>query len=236
MIYEPPKHILLRRHTDAITDADLAFLQSALFRQLRDVAGYYDLRPPGVTLVRPDAEIPSSEAVGIDFVDDDGLGGSVAHHGFMPGANFPWSLVGVREASNWTMAASHEAIEMFLNVRLDRFVTAPDGARWPYEVCDMVEGYGYPVSVELFDQVRDVQLSNYVLPPFWGEPSDLLRGAWPYDYLGVLNGPFSVGPGGYALVDVGGTLVELGSSKRHGPDVAKRGRSRVEAIRSARLQ
>lgn len=231
MTYEPPRHILLRRHTDAITDADLAFFQRALFLQLRDVAEYYGLRPPGVTLVRTDAEIPSSEAVGIDFVDDDGLTSSVAHHGFLPGANYPWSLVGVKEASNWTEAGSHEGIEMTLNVRLDQFVIAPDGARWPKEASDMVEGYGYPAYVDLFGEGRNVQLSNYVLPSFWQKD-----GRWPFDYLGLLDGPFSVAPGGYALVDVGGTLVELGSSKRHGPDVPRRARSRVEAIRALRVQ
>lgn len=229
MSYEPPRHILLRRHTAAISDADLAFLQRALFLQLRDAAEYYELPPPGVTLVRTDAEIPTTEAVGIDFVDDDGLGASVAHHGFMKAGNFPWSLVGVKEASQWTTAASHEALEMFLNVRLERWVTAPDGGRWPFEVADMVEGYGYPLQVDLFGKARSVQLSNYVLPSFWRAD-----GKWPYDFLGMLGGPFSVAPGGYALVDVGGRVVEIGSSRRHGPGVRKRARSRVEALRMSR--
>jgi hypothetical protein len=206
--YVPPRHILLRRHTDSISNVDLIFFERALQRQLNDVAKYYELRPPGVSVVPPEALIPVSEAVGIDFLDDDGVEGAAAHHGWMPLAMFPWSLVGVKEARSWTMAGSHEAIEMFLNLRLDRWATAPNGDRWPYETADAVEAHGYPVGVEMWGHVRDMLMSNYVLPSFWQAD-----GKWPFDFLGVLTEPFSLAEGGYARLERGGQLISIGGSR-----------------------
>lgn len=221
--YAPPKHIILRRHTDAITDGDLVFLQLALQRQLRDVAKAYKLKPPGVTLVTPDAEIPTTEAVGLDFVDDDGLDGAIGHHGWLPGADFPWALVGCKESPMWTVTASHEACEYFMNLRLDRYVVGPEDWRWPMEICDMVEDHYYPVSVTVLGQSRDVMLSDWVLPSFWDA-----NGRYPYDQMRVLRQPFDVAEGGYALVERNGYLVSVGSSERR---ARKRATSRVEWLR-----
>lgn len=220
--HPPPAHILLRRHTDAIDDKDLAFLERALTRQLRDCAEAYGLPAPGVSVVTPDTVLPTSEAVGIDFTDNDGLEWAIAHHGWSELAKFPWSLVGVKEAWSWTQAASHEALEMLCNLRLDRWETAPDGLRWPYEICDAVESYSYLVKVEMFGETRDVRLSDYVVPNFWRGGS-----SYPWDYLGMLEGPFSVAPGGYALVESGGKQVQIGSTRRQRP----RAGSRVGRIR-----
>lgn len=205
--YVPPRHLLLRRHTDSITNADLVFFERALQRQINEVAKHYGLRPPGVSVVSPETLIPVAEAVGIDFVDDDGVAGAVAHHGWMPFAMFPWSLVGVKEARSWTMAGSHEAIEMTLNLRLDRWATAPNGDVWPYETADAVEADGYPIGVEIYGQVRDLLMSNYVLPSFWEAD-----GKWPYDFLGVLQAPFSIAEGGYAKIEREGQLISIGAS------------------------
>lgn len=232
LLYEPPRHLLLRRHTDAITDKDMVFLERALHHQLRDCADYYGLRPPGVSVVTPETVLPQNEAVGIDFVDDDGLEAAVAHHGYSEGAKYAWSLIGVKETWSWTQAASHEAIEMLLNWKLDQWVTAPDGARWPREACDPVEAYGYPMTVNLpFGESRDVQLSDFVVPSFWDA-----RGRWAYDYLGMLGAPFTVAPGGYALVEHDGAMVEVGGSVVVGGSrrAKVRATSRARALRAPR--
>jgi hypothetical protein len=226
MAYITPHHIILRRHTDAISNKDLAFLERALQHQLNECAWYYEVPRPGVTVVSPDTMIPTEEAVGIDFVDNDGIAEAVAHHGWNPGAKFPWSLIGVKEAWSWTLAASHEALEMFLNVRLDRWAVAPDGTRWPVEVADPVESYKYEVNVEMFGESRSIALSDYVLPSFWRPES-----TGPLDFLGLLRAPFSVAPGGYALVEREGQVVELGGSKRHGPDARPRAVTRLSRVR-----
>jgi len=224
--YQPPRHILLRRHTDAITDRDLAYLERALAEQLREAAAAYGLEPPGVTLVTEDTHLPTDEAVGIDFVDDDGLPDGVAHHGWNQRANFAWSLIGCREAERWTVAASHEALEYLVNLRLDQWVDDPDG-RWPKEICDAVEADSYEITVELFGAKRAIAVSNYVLPAWWslGMPG-------PYDRMSRVLVPFGLTFGGYALVERNGVLVDLDrGSTRHGPSAPARATSRVDEIR-----
>lgn len=214
LTYEPPRHFLLRRQTDAITDEDVVFLERALARQLRDCAYFYGLPAPGVSYVAPDTHLPESEAVGIDLVDDDGVAAAIAHHGYAPGARHAWALVGVRETPEWTVAASHEALEALVNLHLDRWADAPDGDRWAYEICDPVQAQSYPMGVEVMGEERVVRLSNYVLPAFWGQPQ--LEAPELYDYLSTLPGRFILAPGGYAVVERDGQRTELGAGARRG--------------------
>ena len=210
MTYSPPRHILLRRRTDAVSDEDVVYFERALGNQLRDAAHFYGLPAPGVTYVPADTSL-GSEAVAIDLVDDDGRDAAIAHHGWMPGAQFAWSLVGVRETPDWTVAASHEALEYLCNLRLDRWVKGPGGL-WAYEICDPVQADSYPVAIEMMDRMRVVRLSNYVMPAFWGEPNGMGVGAGDvYDYLGRLKGPWTLAPGGYAVVQSDGQRTELGA-------------------------
>lgn len=199
---------MIRRRTDAIDDTDLAFVEKALAIQLREAAAAYGLAPPGVTFCGENAIVSSAEAAGMDFMDEDGIDGAVAHHGYYAG--FPWSLIGVRETQYWTMAASHEALEYLVNLRLDQWAAGPDGTRWPMEIADPVESDAYMIRVEIMGTFRDVQVSNYVLPAFWREGS-----AGPWDRMGVLDGPFTIAPGGYAVIEEDGAITDRGSSARH---------------------
>lgn len=236
MAYVPPKHILLRRQTNAITDRDLAFLEQALTVQLIEVAEAYGLSVPGVSLVTPDTHLPSTEAVGIDFVDDDGQPGSAGHHGWSEAAKFPWALVGVKEAWSWEQAASHEALEPLVNLYLDQWVETWSGpmARaefWAKEICDPVEEDSYWIPCQLFGERRNVRVSNWVTPAYWsGSP------VGPWDKLGKLSASFTLSAGGYALVRSGGVIHDLGAARslRHGTQAKARPASRVAQIRSAR--
>jgi hypothetical protein len=207
--YSPPKHIVIRRRTDAITDGDLAFVEKALAIQLREAAAHYGLAPPGVTFCGESAVVASTEAAGMDFVDEDGTALGVAHHGYVAG--FPWSLIGVRETDYWTMAASHEALEYLCNLRLDQWVRGPGNTLWPKEIADPVESDAYNIEVEIFGEKRQVQVSNYVLPAYW----DASNKTGPWDRQGVLRGPFTIAPGGYAVVEEDWKIREVGASIRH---------------------
>lgn len=209
MSYTPPVHILLRRRTELIDDEAMAFLEKALAVQLREVAEAYGWDPPGVTFSSLSAIVPSAEAAGIDFMDDDGVPEAIAHHGYYAG--FPWSIIGVGETYSWTGAASHEAVELAGNLRLDQWALGPNGTRWPKELADPVESDSYPIDVEIFGTRRTVEVSNYVLPAYWKEGSN-----GPWDRLGTLKGPFTIAPGGYAVVENDeGEIVQFGASKRH---------------------
>lgn len=223
MNYQPPRHIMLRRRTELIGDEDMAFLEKALAIQLREAAEHYELDPPGLTFCSEHAIVSSVEAAGMDFLDDDGVPQAVAHHGYFAG--FPWSMVGVGETFNWTAAASHEALEYLCNLRLDQWVIGPEGTRWPKEIADPVESDTYVITVELFGERRDIHVSNYVLPAYWREGS---KGPW--DRLGLLKGPFTIAPGGYAVVEKDGEIVEYGTSARHDLHKAPRPSSRAWQI------
>lgn len=235
MTYSPPLHILLRRQTETISDRDLAFLEVALQTQLRGAALLYGLAPPGVTLVTPDTHLPSGEAVAIDFLDNDSLPGSVAHHGWVPGASFAWCLVGVKEARSWTVAASHEALEYLVNMRLDQWVPegAADGdeppAYWSKEIADPVEEDTYAIPVNRFGERRLIKLSNYVYPAFWQPGS-----SGPWDHMRKLKGPFSLSEGGYAIVErPDGPRIGLGGGARRGTGSTARPTSRAAWLLSA---
>lgn len=227
MTYSPPTHILLRRRTDAVSDEEVAYFERALQAQIRDAAHFHGLPAPGVTFVPPETSL-GGEAVAIDLVDDDGEEAAIAHHGWAPGANFAWALVGVKEAPDWTVAASHEALEYLCNLRLDRWVDGPDGGRWAYEIADPVQADSYPMAITMFNHMRVVRLSNYVLPAFFGEQGP--GAPTVYDYLNSLPAPFSLSPGGYAVVERDGQRTELGAGARRGNSTSPRATSRGTAL------
>lgn len=231
MTYAPPRHILLRRQTDAISDRDLGFLEYALWGQLREAAALYKLPTPGVTVVTPDTHLPAGDAVAIDFVDNDGLPGGVAHHGWNPGASFAWCLVGCKETRSWTTAASHEALEYLVNMRLDRWVAESDEelVYWAKEIADPVEEDEYTTIVTRFGERRTVTLSNYVYPDFWVPGS-----AGPWDHMRRLKGPFSLSAGGYAIVEHrDARRMSLGGGARRGTGATARATSRAAHLLAA---
>lgn len=93
----------------------------------------------------------------------------------------------------WTVAASHEAIEMvgdeWVNLDVARHLENGATELWPRELCDAVQGLSYAVN--------GVQMSNFLYPEYFIENSD-----GPYDHLRILTAPFSIHPSGYASVMV----------------------------------
>jgi hypothetical protein len=71
----------------------------------------------------------------------------------------------------WTLAASHELLEMLEDPSAS---AARNG--YAFEICDPVENAGY--------DVRGVTVSDFVTPDWFRR-----RGGGPWDYLGLLNGP-----------------------------------------------
>jgi len=90
---------------------------------------------------------------------------------------------------------SHEVLEMLadpgVNLFAQGFYRDRAGRRlpafMPYEVCDPVEACLY--------KIDGVKVCNFVLPE-WFEPEHD-DGVMKMDYLGVLDAPFKLAPGGY---------------------------------------
>jgi hypothetical protein len=86
--------------------------------------------------------------------------------------------------------ASHEALEMLGDPAANEYCLDNDARLWSREVCDPVQENLYGIMAG----GMKVLVSNFVLPAYFNP--------WapgPYDHLGVLEKPFSLAKGGYAV-------------------------------------
>lgn len=98
----------------------------------------------------------------------------------------------LRGAISISVCASHEMCEEAVDPTCQLAARAPNGDQWALETADPVENNCYEVT--LADGSK-VAVSDFVFPSFFG------NGSGPYDKLGVLVHPFSIAPGGYAVID-----------------------------------
>ena len=88
--------------------------------------------------------------------------------------------------------ASHEALEMLGDPAANEYCFDGDERLWSREVCDPVQEDTYGIMAG----GMKVLVSNFVLPAYFNP--------WapgPYDHLGVLEKPFSLAKGGYAVFE-----------------------------------
>jgi hypothetical protein len=88
--------------------------------------------------------------------------------------------------------ASHEVLELLADPAANGYSFDGDRRMWAQEVCDAVQADTYGIRAG----GRTVAVSNFVLPAFFNPWAD-----GPYDHLGVLDRPYSVAKGGYAVVE-----------------------------------
>lgn len=93
----------------------------------------------------------------------------------------------------------HEALEATGNPIVNRWVDLSDTQEVPQEVCDGVEDSHY--------HHNGADLTNFLCPS-WFNPF----GVAPFDYLGVLDAPFSLTPGGYTIVRQSGDVSQAWGS------------------------
>jgi hypothetical protein len=123
--------------------------------------------------------------------------------------------VSIRAGSTWvggsdaiSVTASHEVLEMLADPAANEYCFDGFHSLWSREVCDAVQSNAYRI---VAGGMR-VAVSNFVLPAFFNPWSD-----GPYDYLGVLDEPFSLARGGYAVLERAG-----GSRERHARSIGVR--------------
>jgi hypothetical protein len=134
--------------------------------------------------VAPKSQVPAGSWP-IRIVDDSSLLG--VHN---DDNGHPYALI--RAASDWTITASHELLEMLVNPEGDRVIEGPDidpdhrARRVEYlvEVCDACQVYDYPVGT--------VPVSDFVTPEYF-RPERPAAGR--VDFLGRLGSPLDVPKG-----------------------------------------
>lgn len=183
----------------SMDDEDVAFAVEACDIQLRE---HLCPRWEGV-LYTPlrfysserDLPVVSDLARLMTIVDQlDGPPGAVAYHTFDGLSAYGYVLGGPGMASR----LSHECTEEACDPTADRWVKMPDSRYVAFEVADPVEADEYPISVTILGVTRQVMVSNFVLPAWFG----IAKGP-PFDYLGLCTEAFELRPQSYMVVREG---------------------------------
>jgi hypothetical protein len=104
-----------------------------------------------------------------------------------------------------SVTASHELFELAIDPINNIWAEATARTLYAYEMCD-------PVEEDTFE-VDGLKMSNFVCPA-WFEPFDHPKGT-KFDYLGLLNKPFSMRKSGYVIIKRNGRVKEeCGSRKK----------------------
>jgi Domain of unknown function (DUF4062) len=176
-----------------VSDEEVTRAIAALQIQIRrDFATVWGIDAE-LTFIAKDAEAtPGSWRLVVE--DDSRFAGAVCYH-TLTEEGLPEVRVAVREAMRyqweWTMAASHDLLEMLANPRLNLTVfDSTDGQRgklYVREICDPV------ASARLAYNINGTVVSNFVYPAWF----ESLRkpGSAQFDHRRHLNAPFEVAPG-----------------------------------------
>lgn len=180
-----------------VTGGNLNSMALALEVNARHCAEAWGKTPPTVELWTSRQPLPM-DFWPIWFVDDDSDSPSTLAQHFVTGGRptgrvYVGNASGLNEGRNSVCeAASHEAIEMVVNPRLDQWRPMPGRPGWEValEVADPVQTH-YTIEVD----GTDWKVSNFV-EPAWFDGGDAKR----VDYLDELEGPGDIGPQGYAIL------------------------------------
>ncbi|MFN8028241.1 MAG: hypothetical protein U0W40_18325 [Acidimicrobiia bacterium] len=190
-----------RKHPPGAGDLDA--IAAALTVQVeRDFAPAWGVRPVPVTV--------GGRGEKLHFFDSAHAAGDMGWHQVdahgRPYAHV-YSSPSIAAGSGWVQGpdaisttASHEVLELLVDPGANAYVFDGERRLWAQEVCDAVQAGTYGIRVGH----TTVAVSNFVLPAFfnpWAPP--------PYDHLGVLERPFSIAKGGYAMVERATADLEL---------------------------
>lgn len=102
-------------------------------------------------------------------------------------------------ADSLSAVASHELVEMLGDPGANRWASDAQGILWAYERSDATQGDSYPAK-------NGIALANFVLDEYfnpWAVHGSRL------DFLGLIDKPFAIRPGGYAIRQAGGRISQV---------------------------
>jgi hypothetical protein len=106
-----------------------------------------------------------------------------------------------------SVTACHELCEMAIDPIANLWADNGKDQDYAYEMCDAVEEDTFDVILSAGGVNIRVPMSNFVMPA-WFEPF-LHPAGTRFDYMGLLNKPFSMTKGGYVIVSEGGKVDEV---------------------------
>jgi hypothetical protein len=202
--------VAVLNHSSLVTDDEVKTAVAALQTQVRrDFAPAWGIDAELTFVAKGSDPAPGSWWLVID--DDSEYPGGLAYH-TLTAEGLPQVKISVRNAMQgnvaWTMAASHDLMEMLANPMLNLTVFAPadngtSGKLYVREICDPVSSPQHTYKID------GVVVSNFVFPS-WFE-SFRKPGSGQFDYGNHLTSPFELGTGAYMTV----FDVKEGSGWRH---------------------
>lgn len=218
-----PKHIAIINHTPLMKDYDAAFHVEAVRIQLREhIAPAWDYEPPGTMFYGTAEKLRADEAALLAYVTDDGNADSAGYHSELAG--LVYGLVDVRQSRVPSVTLSHEAGEMYGNARLNRLVPGPKNRRYYVELMDPTQRQSYKIPVTMFGVTRNVDVSDFVLPAWFGLKNP--DGSSKRTYLDQPVKEFEVAPGGYQIAqEDDGQIVFLSHSNEFAARHSKHSRT-----------
>jgi hypothetical protein len=216
VIYEPPEHLAVYVGRGALAaPRDVAFWVAAVNQQIREhVAPVWGLPPMGVAYYGEIPTLPEGDGAMLGIVNDDGNAESAGWHAAI--GRFPFGLVDLGQSRRASATLSHEALEIFVNAYLDRWIpnTIIPGRSMALEICDPVQERTYPVRVSIMGETRDVLVSDFVTPAWFGVRN--ADGSHARTYMSDAGqalelAPFTNATGGYYIAQERGETIYVQS-------------------------
>ena len=191
--------VAVLNHSTLVSDDEVKTAVAALQTQIhRDFAPAWGIDAELVFVAKDSEPAPGSWWLVVE--DNSEYPGAVAYH-TLTSEGLPQVKIAVGNAKQagweWTMAASHDLMEMLANpmLNLTVFVAADNGTSgklYVREICDPVSSPEYTYKID------GVVVSNFVFPS-WFE-SFRKPGSSQFDYGNHLSAPFELGKGAYMTV------------------------------------
>lgn len=196
--------IVVVNKSTRVSTADVKLATRACASQLRyHAAPAWSLTPVPVVWYMHEEHVPPG-AWKILIFDDPDQAGVLGWHSEGPDG-LPFGRVFAAPTLDNHVSVSsvlsHEVLEAFVDPRVNAWAMSPIGELWALEVGDPVESFGYLVKVDN----KDVEVSDFALPAFFDGAA---RPGKAVDFMGKLTSPFSLGKGGYGVIQKAGSINE----------------------------
>ena len=187
--------------SSSINQQNLQYIVKAINILLTAVCNDWGLSPTQL-IIGTGINYPNNSLFLLDYTDSPGaLGYHYEQNGNSYAKVFVRTILGYggvllyKDQFTFTVAqcVCHELLEMIGNNQTNKWYLDNNGIFWAGELCDPVESnlivYTLPGNIR-------VGLSDYVLPN-WFSADSTRR---PFNKLNTLSTPFSIAPGGYAII------------------------------------
>jgi hypothetical protein len=185
-----------------ITDKEARRITKACSLQLeKHVAPLWYLTPWAVRFYTSEKTVPR-DSIEIVILEDEANADALGYHDETPSGRrygrvftrpvFEDGGSAFRSKDSVSVVLSHEVIEAFIDPDINLWAEGRPGQMWAYEACDPVQEDAYGIRAD----GALVYVSNFVLPGWFDRENP--SGA-RFDYLRLLDKPFRMTSGGYAI-------------------------------------